>query len=150
MSSRLAPPHARHLSLCALRLAMPTIVPRMLPRAVPHRAPLSSATPPAGEARLEILRILRALDASKDACCETFEPRMAEEGVLVLDLGEKGQYSLQEAGSAQLLLFSPVSGPLYYQYDAENEWWKNPNDGHLLVELLVRELMHSTSVYINL
>ena len=42
------------------------------------------------------------------------------------------------------------TGPLYYDYDPENKWWKNPIDGHLMVELLVRELMHSTSVYINL
>ena len=28
--------------------------------------------------------------------------------------------------------------------------WRSPEDGHLMVELLVRELMHSTSVCINL
>eukprot|EP00966_Prymnesium_polylepis_P308414 7127283-Prymnesium_polylepis.1 len=85
----------------------------------------------------------------KAACSDTFEPSLGEDGVLVLDLGAKGQYSLQVAGQ-QLLLFSPITGPVYYNYDAENEWWSNANDGHLMVELLVRELMHITSVYINL
>ena len=36
------------------------------------------------------------------------------------------------------------------RHDPENKWWANPNDGHLMVELLVRELMHITSVYIDL
>lgn len=98
----------------------------------------------------EIERIMSALQDGKDACCDTFQPRMEADGTLLLDLGDKGQYSLQKAGDAQLLLFSPMSGPLYYKYDPENNWWKNSTDGHLLVELLVRELMHTTSVYINL
>ena len=86
---------------------------------------------------------------AKEACADTFVPSLGEDGKLALDLGDKGWYSLEEVGG-QLLLFSPVSGPKYYDYDAANGWWSNPQDGHLLVELLVRELMHSTSVYINL
>ena len=78
-----------------------------------------------------------------------FEPSINDEGVLTLDLGCKGQYSLQVEGD-RLLLFSAVSGPRYYSYDESNDWWYNADDGHLLVELLVRELMHSTSVCINL
>ena len=50
----------------------------------------------------------------------------------------------------RLLLFSPLSGPKYYSYDAANGWWSAPDDGHLLDELLVRELMHTTSVCLNL
>lgn len=75
---------------------------------------------------------------------------MDAHGVLHLDLGDaKGHYSLQKHGK-QLLLFSPLSGPKYYDYDAGNGWWVAPDDGHLLDELLVRELMHITSVYLNL
>ena len=72
------------------------------------------------------------------------------DGILTLDLGSaKGQYTFQEF-NGQLLLFSPLSGPKYYTYDAGNRWWCAIDDGHLLDELLVRELMHVTSVYLNL
>lgn len=94
-------------------------------------------------------KIQSALEDARDSTSETFDPHMNADGVLVLDLGPKGQYSLQVEGET-LLLFSAASGPRYYVYDADNDWWRNPDDGHLLVELLVRELMHSTSVYINL
>ena len=98
----------------------------------------------------EIKRIYGAFEAGMDACSDTFEPSINEEGHLVLDLGDKGQYGLQPAPNGQLLLFSPLTGPVYYEFDSENGWWRNPHDGHLLVELLVRELMHITSVYIDL
>jgi len=39
---------------------------------------------------------------------------------------------------------------MYYEYDPGNKWWSSPTDGHLMDELLVRELMHITSVYLNL
>mmetsp|Transcript_27282 Transcript_27282/g.45481 ORF Transcript_27282/g.45481 Transcript_27282/m.45481 type:complete len:163 (+) Transcript_27282:19-507(+) len=100
-------------------------------------------------AKAEMLRIFEALEDAKDACSDTFVPEIGDDGVLWLNLGDKGWYSLQES-NRQLLLFSPVTGPQYYEFDPENRWWKSPNDGHLMVELLVRELMHSTSVYINL
>ena len=60
---------------------------------------------------------------------------MGDDGVLLLDLGDKGQYSLQAEGE-KLLLFSPLSGPIYYVYDPANRWWSAPTDGHLLDELL--------------
>ena len=69
----------------------------------------------------------------------------------MLDLGPKGQYSLsQVAGQQQIMLFSPISGPQMYRFDADNGWWANELDGHLLNDLLVREIMHITSVYLNL
>ena len=83
------------------------------------------------------------------SCHDTFSPTLGEDGVLVVDLGSKGQYSIQAAGQ-QLLIFSPVSGPCYYTFDPGNRWWSDPNDGHLLDEKLVREMMHITSVYLNL
>ena len=87
---------------------------------------------------------------AREGCFETFEPSLGDDGVLTLDLGDKGQYSLQAMGADQLLLFSPVVGPKYYSYDPANRWWCSAEDGHLLDELLVRELMHSTSVYLAL
>lgn len=91
-----------------------------------------------------------AFEDAATSCSDTFKPSLSESGgMLSLDLGDKGQYSLQLDGEG-LLLFSPVIGPKRYIYDPANDWWANPDDGHQLIELLVRELMHSTSVYINL
>lgn len=89
------------------------------------------------------------MQEASEACHETFDPAVDESGMLVVDLGSKGQYSLQ-VHEQQLLLFSPVSGPAHYDYDVANAWWYDPSDGHLLDEKLVREMMHITSVYLNL
>ena len=121
-------------------------------------APLCTATvPPANAevAKAEVARILAAFTVGQATLAEisakdTFNPTIGDDGVLWLDLGDKGYYSLQAQPDGQLLLFSPITGPLYYTHDPENKWWANPNDGHLMVELLVRELMHITSVYIDL
>ena len=48
---------------------------------------------------------------------------------------------MQPHKNGQLILFSPVSGPCYYAFDGGNRWWIDPNDGHLLDEKLVREMM---------
>lgn len=106
-------------------------------------------------AKAEVERILAALTVGQATLAEisakdVFNPTLGNDGVLWLDLGEKGHYSLQAQPNGQLLLFSPITGPLYYAHDPVNKWWANPNDGHLMVELLVRELMHVTSVYIDL
>lgn len=93
--------------------------------------------------------IYAALLDSKEATRDTFDPTM-QGAQLVLHLGEKGQYSLEPTPDGRLCLFSPVSGPRWYEYDKDNAWFANKQDGHLLIELLVRELMHSTSVYVNL
>ena len=96
-----------------------------------------------------IARINKAFVEAKEGCADVFEPTLGDDGVLLLDLGPKGQYSLQ-ASNGRLLLFSPLVGPKYYDYDPSNRWWYAPEDGHLLDELLVRELMHITSIYLNL
>ena len=101
-------------------------------------------TPEAAIRRLHAV-MLEAADNSH----ETFVPTVGDDGMLVVDLGDKGQYSFQEH-NGQLILFSPVSGPCYYAFDGGNRWWTDPNDGHLLDEKLVREMMHITSVYLNL
>ncbi len=97
-----------------------------------------------------IRTIFGALEEAASTCSDDFEVRLDADGTLTLDLGGKGMYSLQQVDGGRLYLFSPVSGPLYYGFDAENCWWSNPDDGHLLVELLVRELMHTTGCFINL
>lgn len=121
----------------------------------PRRSPAWSAralsSGSAGERQRDaITTILAALEDGKVGCSDTFEPALGADGKLVLDLGSKGSYSLEAAAGGQLLLFSPVAGPKYYDYDEGEAMWRSPEDGHLMVELLVRELMHSTSVCINL
>lgn len=93
------------------------------------------------QGRATIRRLLSVMTEARDGCSDRFEPTMGDDGVLHLDLGpEKGQYSIQESPGGTLLLFSPLSGPKYYTYDEENGWWSDPSDGHLLDELLVREV----------
>ena len=107
----------------------------------------TAAGPETPEAAIRRLHTVM-LDAA-DSTHETFVPTVASDGILTVDLGDKGQYSFQEH-NGQLMLFSPVSGPCCYTYDGGNRWWTDPNDGHLLDEKLVREMMHITSVYLNL
>ena len=96
-----------------------------------------------------IQRLLGVMHEAAENCSDTFIPAIDENGHLVVDLGDKGMYSMQDDGG-RLLLFSPVSGPCHYEFDAGNRWWSAPDDGHLLDEKLVREMMHITSVYLNL
>ena len=135
------------LSTRSVALRSPLGVARPAPA---HSCSLQTAAGPGpGSVEAEIARIHAAFVDGRDACFEQFEPSLDDQGVLHLDLGAKGQYSLQAHG-AQLLLFSPISGPKYYDYDAANKWWAASDDGHLLDELLVRELMHITAVCLNL
>ena len=97
-----------------------------------------------------ISRIHAVLLDAKEGCSDTFEPSIGDDGVLLLDLGDKGQYSMQAHEQDKLLVFSPLAGPKIYAFDASNRWWSATDDGHLMDELLVRELMHITSVCLNL
>ena len=108
-------------------------------------------TDDAAHAAQDTLRdVFAAFEEARGATTDFFEPQL-KDGELVLDLGPKGQYSLsQVAGQQQIMLFSPISGPQMYRFDADNGWWANELDGHLLNDLLVREIMHITSVYLNL
>jgi len=130
----------------ALAIGIVAVRPGPLPSPLQRCGFSSSSAPPADAF---ILTVHKALEDGRGATSETFEPRMTDDGILELNLGEKGFYSLSKADD-RLLLFSPTSGPKYYVFDAENDWWVSPDDGHLLVEILVRELMHTTSVCINL
>ena len=96
-----------------------------------------------------VTRYAKVMLEAAESTHETMVPTVGDDGILVIDLGEKGQYSLQSY-NGQLILFSPVSGPCYYSYDLGNKWWYDPNDGHLMDEKLVREMMHITAVYLNL
>ena len=94
-----------------------------------------------------IQTIYAALCDSQQTTRETFVPTM-QDGVLNLDLGARGQYSLQAVDS-RLLLFSPMSGPRYYTRSEDGDF-ANAEDGHLLVELLVRELNDTHGVCVFL
>ena len=123
-----------------------------LPRMPAERCFCAAARPPAQRC---IDTIYAALVDAKEAAAvatpsETFEPSLDADGKILLELGEKGQYGLEALPDGRVLLFSPLIGPRYYDWDAENEWFYDKADGHLLVELLVRELMHITSVCVNL
>ena len=78
-----------------------------------------------------VSRVMKVMLEARDGCSDTFDPTLQDDGMLLLDLGSKGQYSLQPAANNQLLLFSPLSGPKYYHYDVENRWWCAIDDGHL-------------------
>ena len=62
-------------------------------------------------ARKEVNRIMAAFEEARDSTPDKFEPSIGDDGVLWLDLGDKGWYSLQETDS-QLLLFSPITGAI--------------------------------------
>lgn len=113
------------------------------------KATLTSSTGQGESPQAAVQRLLGVMEEAASGCSDTFQPSINGDGHLVVDLGSKGQYSMQAEG-AKLLVFSPVSGPCYYQYDSANRWWSDPTDGHLLDEKLVREMMHITSVYLNL
>lgn len=49
-----------------------------------------------------------------------------------------------------LMVNVPRLGQFRYIYDGENERWVGEGDGHLLEELLVRELMRVTKGYLKL
>ena len=111
----------------------------------------SAATPPPPETPAAcIARVHAVMLDGQAACFDTFEPSIGDDGILLLDLGEKGQYSLQPHEHDKLMLFSPLVGPKIYSFDESNRWWSAVDDGHLMDELLVRELMHITSVCLNL
>jgi|EP00900_Chrysochromulina_parva_P019651 hypothetical protein len=117
--------------------------PAVIRRALTTEATLSAA----GK---EVQRVFKAMCDAKETCSDHFEPSLDAGSKLLLDLGKKGQYSLEVAPGDKLLLFSPITGPKYYKYDPQNRWWAAVDDGHLLEEILVRELMHITSVCLNM
>lgn len=112
-----------------------------------HAATGTTTPSPASK---EVARVFAAMEDAAETCTDDFVPSLDDDGRLLLDLGAKGQYSLEAAPEDKLLLFSPITGPIYYTYDPQNRWWCAVSDGHLLDELLVRELMHITSVCLNL
>ena len=128
----------RGAPLCALPRPRSTLLAR------DFAASPADQTPQAAVERLHGV-MLEAAESSP----ETFVATVDADGVLTVDLGDKGTYSMQ-AHDGRLLVFSPISGPCYYEFDAGNKWWSAPDDGHLLDEKLVREMMHITSVYLNL
>ena len=168
LAARSLPPAARRQAAAALPVLARSRAASAFARAAPRRyaagagqlngqqnsAASSSASPPPSLSAAEaaaartIAEVARAFEDARDATTETFEPTLDERGVLSLEC-TAGTYSL-EATEGRILLFSPISGPKYYEWDAENAWWYHAADGHQLVELLVREIMHTTGACVNL
>lgn len=101
----------------------------------------------------ELLRIQRALADSFGSDAVELDEASNK---LSLDLGaEKGVYVIMREPRTsthpeRLCLASPVSGARWYVYDVPHKAWVSPDDGHHLIELFVRELVHSTARYIDL
>lgn len=122
---------------------------RQPPRRSFAAAGLGGAAP--GDAPAELRRIHAAL-----ADAFSGEEAVITGGKVELNLGPAiGYYTLSSETSgnppvAKILLASPVSGAHWYVWDAANASWCCPDNGHHLVELFVREVMHSTARYVNL
>jgi hypothetical protein len=150
-ADRLMPRIARARALpVAARLHLGTVRLGPASQALSARG-LSSAARLKGDTSTELKRIHAAL-------VDAFGQEKAKfaDGKIELDLGPTiGFYSLSPEISGRppvpkILLSSPVSGARWYVWDAANECWNSPDDGHQLVELFVREIMYSTSRYVDL
>ncbi|KAG8470719.1 hypothetical protein KFE25_009140 [Diacronema lutheri] len=137
----------------------PAIAVALGPLGVPREQPAAFrralATAGGGSTRADADAELRRIHvALADAFGE--DKATLADGRVQLDLGPSiGYYSISSEVSGRpavpkILLTSPVSGARWYVWDAPNESWSSPDDGHHLVELFVRELMHSTARYVNL
>jgi len=83
--------------------------------------------------------------------CEELESRgiagfdvSEKDGVFELNLGQHGTYVInKQAPNRQLWWSSPISGPKRYNYDYEQQAWRNSRDGHYMYDLLNQELSQS-------
>ena len=101
--------------LATMRSATPCLTRHLLatnalPQPSLNRTLVSKTVSLPDRAAAELLRIQAAFVDAAEGQGEQFEATMGDDGVLTLDLGPKGQYSLQVMGgqTTQLLLFSPV------------------------------------------
>ncbi len=110
----------------------------------------TTATTTTQHAHRTIRRIHDALaDARETANEPVFELATTEAPApvtLTLELGARGTYGLEALSAERIRLFSPVSGPREYAWDKSERWFV-ASDGHVLDELLVRELL---PIYVNL
>eukprot|EP01095_Lingulamoeba_sp_RSL-Kostka_P004076 TRINITY_DN15167_c0_g1_i1.p1 TRINITY_DN15167_c0_g1~~TRINITY_DN15167_c0_g1_i1.p1 ORF type:complete len:215 (-),score=45.81 TRINITY_DN15167_c0_g1_i1:134-778(-) len=67
------------------------------------------------------------------------------DGVLTLDLGEKGTYVLnKQVPNKQLWFSSPISGPKRFFFDKNDFKWLNTRDNTCLLNLLNKEIVQLT------
>jgi len=69
--------------------------------------------------------------------------RNAENGWLSIEMGpNKGSFIVsKEVDSRKLVLFTPSAGTHKYIFDQTEERWVSDSDGHVMLELLTRELL---------
>mmetsp|Transcript_29045 Transcript_29045/g.54354 ORF Transcript_29045/g.54354 Transcript_29045/m.54354 type:complete len:112 (-) Transcript_29045:104-439(-) len=62
-------------------------------------------------------------------------------------IGPPGSYMFQmDSKKKGIQMFSPISTTLYtYKFDENSQQWISEQDGHLMIELLTRELLQSCS-----
>lgn len=139
----------RRTSRKALRVLKTEPV-RRAPASAHTTATTITTTTTTQHAHRTIRRIHDALaDARETANEPVFELTTTEAPAplaLTLDLGARGTYGLEALSAERIRLFSPVSGPREYAWD-DSELWFVASDGHVLDELLVRELL---PIYVNL
>ena len=89
----------------------------------------------------ELLHLLDTWDALVEDNDITGADIQYSQGVLEVDLGNKGTYVLnKQAPNKQIWMSSPLSGPLRYDYDPASGVWFYARDGHRLRAKLSAEV----------
>ena len=89
----------------------------------------------------ELLHLLDTWDALVEDNDITGADIQYSQGVLEVDLGNKGTYVLnKQAPNKQIWMSSPLSGPLRYDYDPASGVWVYARDGHGLRAKLSAEV----------
>ena len=89
----------------------------------------------------ELLHLLDTWDALVEDNDITGADIQYSQGVLEVDLGNKGTYVLnKQAPNKQIWMSSPLSGPLRYDYDPAAGVWFYARDGHGLRARLSEEV----------
>ena len=89
----------------------------------------------------ELLHLLDTWDALVEDNDITGADIQYSQGVLEVDLGNKGTYVLnKQAPNKQIWMSSPLSGPLRYDYDPAAGVWFYARDGHGLRAKLSAEV----------
>ena len=98
--------------------------------------------------------VSKAFNALREADDRVQEPDQytdlaTNDVILYIDIEEVGNYLFRgELSSQDLIMNSSESGVFRYLYDAKGNRWVCKKDGHLLDEILLRELMGKTKSYL--
>ena len=123
---------------------------RTIAHTSPNVRPLSGIASGPSRAASELSRVSKAfIDAFGECSVQV------RDGEVTINLGpEAGTYKLAsgtgKAGQEQIMMSSPVSGARWYEWDPTEKSWVSPDDGHHLVEMMSREIVHSTHRYVDL